>query len=376
MENKWKLGSLPRRNVSHMGITSSTPWHSADWHLAGTSRHLDCSDMGNRSWAHTQTHTQCFQQAKHHENKWVAWRDFWQLPGRVTQRFIDRDFCCPTATLLWPGRVKIHPMATIHVAQRLKSPRFPSHLLSLPFANPIRWSQEQCTGKHYIKLLVLWPPQPKSWAVQAPPEHTHTHTELCKPKSDPLPKYQLDMTLRWANLLILKPERSAQRLSTEVSVWLNQVGEGFSGICWGWKWKLYGVLAGAPDSTGDDTDLAQAAAVFFPRHLISKLQRPWGDWWNFATQHFWFYVPLYHNEPWILFHARGCSHLFLTFSWKILLPINSPPPSQIWKPITELLANSRYSMMQLSVIAIFYGHDSFLKPFLFLLSFFDLGFSY
>lgn len=29
--------------------------------------------------------------------------------GRVTLRFIDKDFCCPAATLLQPGHVKIHP---------------------------------------------------------------------------------------------------------------------------------------------------------------------------------------------------------------------------------------------------------------------------
>lgn len=34
------------------------------------------------------------------------------------------------------------------------------------------------------------------------------------------------------------------------------------------------MLAGAPDSSVEDTDLAGAAAAFFPCHLICRLQRP------------------------------------------------------------------------------------------------------
>lgn len=40
-----------------MGITSSVPRHSANWHLAGTSQHLQLLRHGNTSRAHTQAHT-------------------------------------------------------------------------------------------------------------------------------------------------------------------------------------------------------------------------------------------------------------------------------------------------------------------------------
>lgn len=50
---------------------------------------------------------------------------------------------------------------------------------------------------------------------------------LCKPQADPLPRHQLDVTPQQVNPLIRKSGRSAQRLSTKVSVWLKGVGEGF-----------------------------------------------------------------------------------------------------------------------------------------------------
>lgn len=63
-------------------------------------------------------------------------------------REIDKDFCWPTAMLLGPGH-KNPPVPTTHMAQRLQSPRFPAHLLSAAFANPLRRSQEQGPRKHY-----------------------------------------------------------------------------------------------------------------------------------------------------------------------------------------------------------------------------------
>lgn len=156
-----------------------------------------------------------------------------------------------TTTLLTLGHRKMPLVPTIPMVQ---SPSFPPHLLPTAFANLMRWPQERGARRR---------------AMQNHSSHSHPGPKAGSDRS--APRYQLGARLTWADLLMLKPRRSAEMLSAEVSVWLNEVGEGFGGICWRWKRKLYGVLVGAPDSAGNDKDLAW----FFPCHLTSRLQRHW-----------------------------------------------------------------------------------------------------